>query len=482
MDQAQSSTLSISLHKNIKQIKDCFYQTSDLKIRSFTMNVDVLRDAAILYIDGITDTKNMQEYILSPLLNIHHIESIESIVTRSLSIIDVNVVTDSEEIKLGLTKGKALVLIDGFSKGILADSADWKMRSINEPDTQRSTKGSLVGFNELLTVNVNLLRNIIQTPDFTVETYSVGNKSKTNVAIMYIDEFVDKEILEETKKKIKSIDVTYLLEARVIEDALEEKSVLFPLVFTSERPDVSVSALYEGRVVIMINGVPYALIVPTLFIHYFQQPDDYTTKANRFMIRFYRLLTWLFSVCLIGLYVTVVRFHHDWFPDKFSKELLTQSDTLLPILLEIMFLHFLFELLSETTLRIPKSTVLLISLVGAIVVGQTSVDAKLVHSLSLITVGISFLASMAITAGGLWGTMRVLRIALLLLGYFWGITGMSIGIVIIIVYMASLKSLGVPYLAPFIPFRFNEMKDVLFRGDLRRLINSKHTYPHKEKK
>ncbi|KQL36343.1 hypothetical protein AN960_17155 [Bacillus sp. FJAT-25509] len=124
------------------------------------------------------------------------------------------------QIYLALTKGKALILIDGFDQGILADSADWQKRALTEPDTQRIGKGSLVGFNEQLKVNVNLLPNMIQTRDFAVENFSLGKKSKTDVAIVYIDEFVDKKVLEETRRKIKEIDVTYLLEARVIEDAL----------------------------------------------------------------------------------------------------------------------------------------------------------------------------------------------------------------------------------------------------------------------
>ncbi|MGG0177200.1 spore germination protein [Gottfriedia acidiceleris] len=480
MNKMESFSLSISLHKNLMQIRDNINKTSDLKVRTFTINDEVVRDAAILYIDGITDTKNIQENLLKPLQGIYRIKSIESIISGKLSIIDVSVVTKFDEICIALTKGKALVLIDGYDQGILADSSDWQMRALAEPDAQRTSRGSLIGFNEQLKVNVNLLRNMIQVPDFTVETISVGNKSKTDVAIVYIEEFVDQKVLDETRKKINGIDVTYLLETRVIEDALEEKKVLFPLVFTCERPDVSVSALYEGRVIILVNGVPYVLIVPTLFIHYFQQPDEYTAKGSRFVIRLLRFFTWFLSIGLFGLYVTLVRFHKDWFPDLFSKKLLTQSDTLLPLFMEIMFLLFIFELLTEASLRIPKTTVILVSLIGAIVVGQTSVEAKLVHPLSLIIVGINFLSSISIAEGGLYGVMRTLRFALLLLGYFFGLKGFIIGIVLSIIYMAFLKSVGVPYLAPFIPFRFKELKDVLFRGDLRKLINSKHTYPHKD--
>nr|WP_172795430.1 spore germination protein [Bacillus sp. FJAT-25509] len=202
---------------------------------------------------------------------------------------------------------------------------------------------------------------------------------------------------------------------------------MFPLVFTCERPEVTISALYEGRVAIIINSTPYVLIVPTLFIHYFQQPDEYNMKSRRFIIRLIRFFSWLLSIGLLGVYATVVQFHQDWFPHKFSKELLSQSNTLLPLPLEMIFLQFIFDLLSETSLRIPISTVLLVSLIGAIVVGQISVDAKIVHSLSLIIVGINFLASMSLTAGGLWGVMSFLRYLFLFIGYFFGITGMSIG-------------------------------------------------------
>ncbi|KQL36342.1 hypothetical protein AN960_17150 [Bacillus sp. FJAT-25509] len=150
-------------------------------------------------------------------------------------------------------------------------------------------------------------------------------------------------------------------------------------------------------------------------------------KSRRFIIRLIRFFSWLLSIGLLGVYATVVQFHQDWFPHKFSKELLSQSNTLLPLPLEMIFLQFIFDLLSETSLRIPISTVLLVSLIGAIVVGQISVDAKIVHSLSLIIVGINFLASMSLTAGGLWGVMSFLRYLFLFIGYFFGITGMSIG-------------------------------------------------------
>ncbi|WP_176522460.1 MULTISPECIES: spore germination protein [unclassified Bacillus (in: firmicutes)] len=480
MNNLEQSTISVSLDKNIQYLKEKFNFSSDLKIRQFTVNDEIIRDSVIIYLDGITNTQNIQDNILTPLLRIIKFESIDAIISRHLSIVDVIKITTFDEILAGLTKGKSLVLIDGYPEGILADTSDWQMRSINEPDTQRSIKGSLVGFNEQIKVNVNLLRNMVQSHKLSVENLQVGNETKTDVAIIYMDGYVDQTVLDETRKKIKEIDVTYLLEARVIEDALEGKKTLFPLVFTCERPDVAVSALYEGRVAVLVNGIPYTLIVPTLFLHYFHQPDEYNSKSGRYGNRFLRFFSWFFSIILLGMYITIVRFHHEWVPDHFAKIFFEKSDTLLPAILEIIFVMIIFQLLTEASLRIPKSTVIIVSLIGAIVIGQTAVTAKIIHSITLIIVGINFLSSIAIAAGGLYGSVLTLRITFLFLGFFFGLKGIIIGLVILLIYMASLKSLGVPYLAPFIPFRPKEMKDAFIRGDLRKLINSKHTYPHKK--
>ncbi|WP_088042596.1 spore germination protein [Bacillus sp. EAC] len=480
MNNLVQTTLTISLEKNINHLKEQFNHSSDLKIRQLTVNDEVIRDAAILYLDGIANTQNIQDNILSPLLRIIKFDNIDAVITRHLSIVDVAKIGDFNEVLAGLSSGKTLVLIDGYKEGILADTADWQKRSITEPDTQRSVKGSMIGFTEQLKVNVNLLRNMTQTHKLGVENIQVGNETKTDVSILFMEDFVDEKVLVETRQKIKEIDVTYLLEARVIEDALEGRKTLFPLAFTCERPDVTVSALFEGRVAILVNGTPYSIIVPTLFLHYFQQPDEYNTKSGRYGNRMLRFFSWILSIMLLGLYVTMVRFHHNWVPHKFVKSFFKESDTVFPTLMEVFFVLLLFQLLVEASLRIPKATVIIVSLIGAIVVGQTAVSAKLIHPLTLIIVGINFLASIAIAAGGLYGTSLTLRAIFLFWGFFFGLKGLIVGMVALIIYMASLKSLGVPYLAPFIPFRPKEMKDVLFRGDLRKLINSKHTYPHKK--
>ncbi|MED4229405.1 spore germination protein [Neobacillus cucumis] len=231
MTRIDRSTLSISIHRNLKVLSEQFNGPSNFKIRSLNVGVNPKIEADIFYIDGITNTQNIQENILNPLLKMTKMENVESVIKDHLSIIDVTVEDSIVEIVTGLIKGKCLVLIDGYNQGILADVSNWQTRSLSEPDTQRTIKGSMVGFNEQLKVNLNLLQNLIQTQKLKIESYHIGIESKTDVALLYIDGYVDQKVLKEVKRKIKSIDVTYLLEARVIEDALEERKTLFPLVF-----------------------------------------------------------------------------------------------------------------------------------------------------------------------------------------------------------------------------------------------------------
>lgn len=428
MTRADKLTLTMSLHSNIKVFSEQFFNgLSNLKIRKFNIGDKTKREAAIFYMDGITDTQNIQENILAPLLKMSKMVSIESVINDHLSIIDVTVESSIDVIANSLIKGKCLVLIDGCNQGILADVANWQKRSLREPDTQRTIKGSMVGFNEQLKVNLNLLQHMIQTQKLKIESFQIGNESKTDVALLFIDGYVDEKVLEEVKEKINGIDVTYLLEARVIEDALEEKKTLFPLVFTSERPDVAVAALYEGRVVVIVNGLPFVLIVPCLFIHYFQQPDEYNSKAGRIGIRIFRLFSWFLALLLPAIYIAITRFHTNWFPKPFDKKLLTDTDTVLPFVWEVLFLLFVFHTLLEATLRIPKNTTILVTLIGTITIGETAVFAKIIHPLTMVVVGVNFLTSMHIASGGLWGALVLLRIGFVFIGNFFGMTGTLIG-------------------------------------------------------
>lgn len=225
----------------------------------------------------------------------------------------------------------------------------------------------------------------------------------------------------------------------------------------------------------IVDGYPFAIIVPALFIDFIQAPDDYHISMGRFTNRIMRLIAFILGVYLPGVYIAIANFHKDDLPNKISKALISK-DELLPTFWEIFILLLLIRMLVDVSFRLPNSAVILVSLIGTIVIGETAVTAKLIHPVSLIVIGITALSSFLVDNRGLVGADATLRILFLIIANFFGFNGLIIATTILIIYMVSLKSVGVPYLSPLIPFKMQEFKDTFYREDLQKLINSKHTY------
>lgn len=303
-----------------------------------------------------------------------------------------------------------------------------------------------------------------------------GSISKTAVSILFIEGIVDKGILMEVRKRLKSLKIKYLLNSKVVEYVLEGKPrTFFNLARTTGRIDGVASSLYEGRVAIIVDGFPYTIIVPTLFMDLFQAPDEYHEKSGRFTNRMIRMICFILAVYLPAIYITIANFHKKELPNKISEALISK-DELLSTFWEMVILLFLLKILLDASFRIPKSAVILLSLIGTIVIGETAVTAKLIHPVSLIIVGITAISSYLLANRGMFAAENTLRPIFLIIANFFGFNGIIIALTIQIIYMVSLKSIGVPYLSPLIPFRIQELKDTIFRGDLQTIINSKHSY------
>jgi len=477
----ESIDFSKNLSKNIELIKTNFHQSPELSVR--TIELVSKRKCSLVYLDGIVNTELIREGIMDPLFSIRVIDedfinTLMSRYIRSESVHEVISLSDSID---GVARGKTLVLVDGFERGLLVNTAEWEKRQIEQSTRQRNVQGPLIAFSEQLSANLNVIHNFIQSPNLMVEKRQMGTSSKTDVAIVYLTDRVDQKVLTKTLDQIDTLQVDYALESRIIDKTLENKQkTIFPLIFTTELPDATVSALYEGKIAILMNGTPSASIVPCLFVQFFQQPGDYYVKPGNSM----RFLTWIsffLTTLLPGSYVALVKFHSHWVPKKFVKEFFTHKHTLFPVWFEVFLIIFLLQLLSYGSFKISKDSIIVVSLISTVTIGSTAVDAKLIHPLSLVVVGVTFLANTLLTVGTFSLTLYHLRYAFLLIGSLFGFTGMIVGFVLMIIHLALLRSVGVPYLAPIIPFNAKEMKDVFFRGNLHQLINSKHTYPHDQK-
>ncbi|SHR50704.1 Bacillus/Clostridium GerA spore germination protein [Mycobacteroides abscessus subsp. abscessus] len=402
------------LKENMMNIKNTFHDTSDLIVRKIKVGSKGSFDINIVYLDGIMDVDLIQENVIKPLLEpfktVSFRESIvDQVIERMIESADVKTTTEYKVLTDSLVQGSTILLIDGYRKGIIIPSPKWPERSIEASIGERSSRGPQIGLTEKMKTNINLIRSSLKTPDFCVETINIGSISPTSVSILYLEGTVDKGILKEVKKRLKSLNIKYVLSERVLEDVLEGKpKSFFARVRHSERIDGVVSSLFEGRVVVIVDGYPFAIIAPALFIDFMQGADDYHISMGRFTNRIMRFIAFVLGVYLPGVYIAIANFHKDDLPNKISKAIIS-NDELLPTFWEMFILIFLIRMLVDVSFRLPNSAVILVSLIGTIVIGETAVNAKLIHPVSLIVIGITALSSFLGANRGLVGADPTLR-------------------------------------------------------------------------
>ncbi|MDE5413255.1 spore germination protein [Alkalihalobacterium chitinilyticum] len=466
--------------KTLNSIQSRFHHTSDLMSRD--LYIIEKKRITIVYIDGIINTDYLRDSVIEPITNgfkninegNHLIQQLTRIVTNP----NYKITKSLQEVIDELIYGKAILLVDGYTEALVVDIAEWKERALEESLGERSVRGNVVGLTERAKTNISILRGIIKTENFCIDKQSLGSKSKNDVFILYIDDIVDKQILADIQNKLKKLNIKYLLEARIIQESLaSHPKTIFPRTLSTERPDVAASALFEGRVVIIVDGSPQVIIAPSLFMEFLHAPDEYYTSYGRFSGRLIRLLAFLLTILLPGIYLALEGLGQENVPKKVY-DILVSEEEILPTVWELVFLLILLRILLDSSFRVPKGAVLLISVLGSVLLGQTAVAAKIIHPVSLLVVGISFIASFTMGNKGLSPTLNVLVTSFIIIGYHFQFMGIIVGLTLLLLYMTNLKSFGVPYLSPLLPFRHREFKDSLYRGDLETLINSEHNYPN----
>ena len=465
---------------NIENIRKHFHNPSDLKFREMKFGwIDT--DLAVVYIEGIVDPVMLEESVINRIAEadkaVKGKNLIEYLTKKILTTPSVEIVKDLNKFTDSLLNGNAVVIVDGFSEGISVNVTQWKERSLEESLGERSLKGIVIGFTERASTNISVLRSIVKTANLCIMEQSFGTESKTSVYLLYIEGTVDKGILKEVQKRMKDFSVKYMIEGFVLEKQLAGKPhTLFPMSQSTERPDVVASQLFEGRVALIVDGSPKVITAPALFMDFLTSSDEYYSNYGRFSIRLIRLLSFISSIFLPGVYVALDHVDKKRIPKK-AYEILITKDEFIPTFWEVFILFILLRIILDTSVRLPKGISMTISFIGSILIGQTAVEAKLVHPVSILVVGITVILSMVLGNKGLSGAIITLRTTSIFIGHFFGIIGLIVMGTSLFIYMTSLKSIGVPYLSPYIPLRIKELKDSLYRGDIKTLINSQHSYP-----
>lgn len=471
--------LKESLDENIDCFKEKFKKSADLTIRQ--INIESTR-GAIITIEGMVDKNILANSVTTPIMQAVFKDSdpkekYKTIRDNVLSSSEQVQVTTYEEAFKFIMSGFAVIAVDGNNCMIAIGVQGFSYRSISEPTTEVMQRGSREGFVEPIKINMTLIRRRIKNPELKFESMTVGTVSKTDIALCYLTDTVSPQILSELKKRIKKIDLQTVLAAGYISPYLEECCGLsiFSSVGLSERPDTVCAKISEGRIAIIIDGTPNVIIVPYLFVEYFQTMDDYLIRPYfATLIRWIKYIAFLVSIILPGLYVAIGTFNPELFPESLiTKVAKSVSATPLPLLLETIAIYFMYEVMREAGLRLPRPLGHAVSIVGALVIGETAINAGLVAAPTLMFVALSAISSYAIPS--LYEPIAFLRLVFILAGGIIGIWGIVLAFSALLVNICSKNNFGVPFFAPVSPFSLSKMRDVAMRCGWKTLAKKNNT-------
>lgn len=460
--------LTPQLTQNIVTIMEKYHNSSDFLKREVTINGHPL---AILADEGMVDLQIMSEMIFEPLLNAKFDQSatpeeVYHYIQEEILIgIDMSDVYDTNTLFTFMMSGFVIILIDGVEKGIAIGAQGFNFRSVSEPSSEINLRGSREGFTEPIRINLTMIRRRIKSPDMRFELLRVGKVSNTDVCMVYLNNKVSQKLLREVRRRLQSIDLDIVLESGYIQPYLQGKPwSLFSDVGTTERPDTLCAKINEGRIGILVDGTPFALIVPYFFNENFQSIDDYCHKPYfTTFLRWVKYISFFMTILLPGAYVAIGTFHPELFPHALLFNIVSAEEaTPLPLVLEALAIHFIYEVLHEAGLRLPRAVGHAVSIVGGLVIGDAAVSAGLIGAPMVMVVALTAISSFVVPS--LYESVSILRFVFIIIGGATGLYGITLGLAFLSVNMTKLNSFGAPYLAPVSPFSPKAMKDVLIRA------------------
>lgn len=474
-DAKQPEPLSSDLAENIAYLQSQLV-CDDLKKRTFTFGDESLQKGCLFYLDGMVNNKMITEGILNPLL-LHQFqtefdESPDKIDEISKSIICVGELkksSDMSEMILACLSGDTILFLQGCSSGLIVGTKGWEKRAVSEPESEQVIRGPREGFTEAMVTNLALLRRRIKDRKLRIEYLTLGERTVTNVSIVYLEGIANPKVVKKLKERLQSFHVDSILDSGYIEEYIEDAPYsIFSTVGYTEKPDVVAGKVLEGRIGIFVDGSPIVLTVPLLFIESFQTAEDYyirplfasLARANRFAAYFIALFS-------VPIFIAMTTFHQELIPTTLLFTIARAKEgTPFPTFVEAVIMVYSFELLREAGLRLPRPVGQAISIVGALIVGDAAVAAGLVGAPMVIAVAIGSVSGFVVPTQV--DSISTLRLMFMVLATFFGGFGIALGFLAVLVHLANLSSFGVPYFDSLEPSR--DLQDSFIRAPLRNMV------------
>ncbi|MDP4086183.1 MAG: spore germination protein [Bacillota bacterium] len=467
---------SDSLEDRVNSIKEVLGSNDDLILKNFKIFGQF--QAVMIYFSNLVNQNIINNDILKPLMYVpEHLIGRdkplsmlnEIIINETLYHSEARVGGDFDQLIEILLRGETVIFIDGIKEAIHIGTRDVEKRAINQPETEQVILGPREGFIENIATNIALLRYRLPTADLQVKMMKIGRLTKSTVAICSIKGIVNETVVKEVEKRLSEIDIDAVMDVGYLEQFIEDNPFSpFPQTQSTERPDKTVANLVEGRVAVFVDGSPFALLVPVVFNQFYQTTEDY---SSRFLmgsfVRIARILALVFSLIFPSLYVSFISFNPELLPTDFAVAVAGgRAGVPYPAVIEVLIIEVSMEVLREATVRLPKQVGGALSIVGVLVIGQAAVAAGLASPITVVVIAITTIGSFATPAYSAAFALRMLRFPIMILAGIFGLYGVMVGIIFIFNHMLSLKSFGVPYMAPVSPGNSEGIKDVIIRAPL----------------
>lgn len=444
------------------------------------------RAAYIFYLQGAANPDQISHFIVEPLLKIKEAfddqQTIKEIVSQYITLTNTTEIFSSEEAIGMMVNGETILVIEGCSSVLSFNTNNFAHRAIGTSESERSLRGPFEGFVEDIQTNLSILRRKIRTNRMKTVSFTIGEHTRTRVIMLYMEGTVDIKVLNLVQDKLSHLKLEKVQSSvDIIEGISGNESAYMPILEVRERPDEITNGILDGKVAILVDGVPFVLMGPTTFPSMLHAPDDYYYRAAISFVRILRWFAFVFSITLPGIYVALLTFHQELIPNALLINLVGQAQGVpFPLTIEIALLIFFMQMIIDAAFRLPNGLVFILSMLGAFLVGDVAVQVGLITSTSLIVIGLTFISNFSLPEQALYPPVRGMRLAFLFASGILGFYGVLLVGIAFLNYLNSLQSFGVPYMSPLAPFHLKDQKDNILRTMILSKENTFHQYTHED--
>ena len=469
-DVPRQDHLKSSLLENMIALRQQFSNSSDLLNRELT--VCGLK-VQLVACEGMVSLQSLSELLAEPLNALEgQMSSPQQLLDwfrgQALLALDQKEVCTYSQLFQFLMSGFAVIMADGLDTAVCFGLQGFNFRSISEPSAEVNVRGSREGFVEPLRINMTMIRRRIKSPRLKFELMTAGSQSRTDICLVYMTDRVSEDFVNQTRLRLQQLPMDIVLESSYLQPFLEKHPYsFFSGIGTTERPDTLCAKVAEGRLAILVDGTPFALILPYLFHENFQTVDDYTHRPiYAAFARVLKYLSFYMTILLPGLYVAVAVHHLELLPHALLRRVMAaEASTPFPLMFEALIIQLIYELMREAGLRLPRPVGHAIGIVGALVIGDAAVSAGLIGSPMVLIVALTAITSFVVPS--LYDSVTVLKFLFILAGGFFGLFGVTLGMCSLLLNLCSVSVGGVPATAPATPFNPYSLRDMFMRSGWR---------------